>query len=101
MIVPAPYWTTYPEAIKLAGGTPVIVDTDEASGYRATVEQLLGFRPGDFVELDMEPVIQAKVDGVPVFDCQYGVNDGHYAIKIEKLLTSSETGWLGVTNHGR
>ncbi|MGA0933136.1 MAG: pyridoxal phosphate-dependent aminotransferase [Candidatus Nanopelagicales bacterium] len=39
-ILPAPYWTTYPEAIKLAGGTPVIVDTDEASGYRATVEQL-------------------------------------------------------------
>lgn len=73
----------------------------ELATARATVEQLLGFRPGDFVELDMEPVIQAKVDGVPVFDCQYGVNDGHYAIKIEKLLTSSETGWLGVTNHGR
>ena len=73
----------------------------ELATARATVEQLLGFRPGDFIELDMEPVIQAKVDGVPVFDCQYGVNDGHYAIKIDKLLTSSETGWLGVANHGR
>ena len=73
----------------------------ELATARATVEQLLGFRPGDFIELDMEPIIQAKVDGVPVFDCQYGMNDGHYAIKIEKLLTSSETGWLGVTNHGR
>ena len=39
-ILPAPYWTTYPEAIALAGGTPVIVMTDEHSGYRATVEQL-------------------------------------------------------------
>ena len=73
----------------------------ELATARATVEQLLGFRPGDFIELDMEPVIQAKVDGVPVFDCQYGVNDGHYAIKIDKLLTSSQTGWLGVANHGR
>jgi aspartate aminotransferase len=36
----APYWTTYPEAIKLAGGVPVEVRTDETSGYRATVEQL-------------------------------------------------------------
>jgi aspartate/methionine/tyrosine aminotransferase len=36
----APYWTTYPEAIKLAGGVPVEVFTDETSGYRATVEQL-------------------------------------------------------------
>jgi aspartate/methionine/tyrosine aminotransferase len=36
----APYWTTYPEAIKLAGGVPVEVITDESSGYLATVEQL-------------------------------------------------------------
>jgi aspartate aminotransferase len=36
----APYWTTYPEAIKLAGGRPVEVVTDETSGYLATVEQL-------------------------------------------------------------
>jgi aspartate aminotransferase len=36
----APYWTTYPEAIKLAGGVPVEVVTDETSGYLASVEQL-------------------------------------------------------------
>jgi aspartate aminotransferase len=36
----APYWTTYPEAIKLAGGVPVEVMTDETSGYLASVEQL-------------------------------------------------------------
>jgi aspartate/methionine/tyrosine aminotransferase len=36
----APYWTTYPESIKLAGGVPVEVITDETSGYLATVEQL-------------------------------------------------------------
>ncbi|GAB4037134.1 MAG: flagellar motor switch protein FliM [Rubrivivax sp.] len=62
----------------------------------ATVEQLLSFKPGDFIELDLEPVIQAKVDGVPVFDCHYGTSNGHYAIKIDQLLTnSSPVGWLG------
>ncbi|HEV7193253.1 MAG TPA: pyridoxal phosphate-dependent aminotransferase [Jatrophihabitantaceae bacterium] len=40
VILVAPYWTTYPEAIKLAGGVPVEVITDETSGYLATVEQL-------------------------------------------------------------
>ena len=35
-----PYWTTYPEAIKLAGGVPVEVHTDETTGYLAGVEQL-------------------------------------------------------------
>jgi flagellar motor switch protein FliM len=67
----------------------------------ATVEQLLSFKPGDFVELDLEPVIQAKVDGVPVFDCHYGTSNGRYAIKIEQLVTSSELGWLGEQNHVR
>jgi aspartate aminotransferase len=40
VICPAPYWTTYPEAVVLAGGVPVVIDTDEASGFRVTVEQL-------------------------------------------------------------
>jgi aspartate aminotransferase len=40
VLLPAPYWTTYPEAIALAGGVPVAVVTDESSGYLATVEQL-------------------------------------------------------------
>ncbi|MDA8274159.1 MAG: pyridoxal phosphate-dependent aminotransferase [Actinomycetota bacterium] len=40
VLVPAPYWTTYPEAIALAGGVPVVVPTDESTGFRATVDQL-------------------------------------------------------------
>ena len=40
VIVPAPYWTTYPEAILLAGGTPVEVLADETQDYKVTVEQL-------------------------------------------------------------
>jgi aspartate aminotransferase len=40
VLLPAPYWTTYPEAIKLAGGVPVEVVTTEDQGYRVTVEQL-------------------------------------------------------------
>ncbi|BAL95017.1 flagellar motor switch protein FliM [Rubrivivax gelatinosus] len=66
----------------------------------ATVEQLLSFKPGDFIELDLDPMIQAKVDGVPVFDCHYGTSNGRYAIKIDRLLTSSNVGWLGEQNHG-
>ncbi len=40
VLLPAPYWTTYPEAIALAGGVSVPVETDESSGFRASVEQL-------------------------------------------------------------
>jgi aspartate/methionine/tyrosine aminotransferase len=40
VLLPAPYWTTYPEAVRLAGGVPVDVVTTEDQGYRVTVEQL-------------------------------------------------------------
>jgi aspartate/methionine/tyrosine aminotransferase len=40
VILPAPYWTTYPECIKLAGGTAVEVFADETQNYLVTVEQL-------------------------------------------------------------
>lgn len=65
----------------------------------ATVEQLLSLKPGDFLELDLAPAIEAKVDGVPVFECQYGTSNGKYAIRIEKLLTGQDFGWLGEPHH--
>jgi aspartate/methionine/tyrosine aminotransferase len=40
VLVPAPYWTTYPEAIRLAGGVPVEVPTAANSGFKVTVDQL-------------------------------------------------------------
>jgi aspartate/methionine/tyrosine aminotransferase len=40
VLMPAPYWTTYPESIALAGGVPVPVMTDESTGYLVSVEQL-------------------------------------------------------------
>ncbi len=40
VLLPAPYWTTYPESIALAGGTTVVVPTSPDSGYRASIEAL-------------------------------------------------------------
>lgn len=40
VLLPAPFWTTYPEPIRLAGGVPVILPSDSASGFKVTVDQL-------------------------------------------------------------
>src|SRR4028118_2207680 len=40
VIIPAPYWLSYPEMVKLALGKPVIVQTDASTGYKITPEQL-------------------------------------------------------------
>jgi flagellar motor switch protein FliM len=68
-------------------------------GYApATVEQLLALKPGDFIELDLEKIIKAKVDGVPVFDCYYGTSNNKYSLRVDKLLTVGNQGWLGDQN---
>jgi flagellar motor switch protein FliM len=72
----------------------------ELATTQATVEQLLSFKPGDFIELDLDPAIQAKVDGVPILDCHYGTANNRYAIKVDRLISSSNQGWLG-EHHGR
>lgn len=40
VIIPAPFWVTYPELVKYCGGTPIEIDTDDASGFKITPEQL-------------------------------------------------------------
>ncbi|HEX2274436.1 MAG TPA: pyridoxal phosphate-dependent aminotransferase [Acidimicrobiales bacterium] len=40
VLLPTPYWVTYPEAIRLASGVPVPVPTDESTGFRASVDSL-------------------------------------------------------------
>lgn len=64
----------------------------------ATVEQLLKMKKGDFIELDREPRIQATIDGVPIFECQYGTHNAKYAIRIEKALRGNDQNWLGEKN---
>jgi flagellar motor switch protein FliM len=64
----------------------------------ATVEQLLSFQVGDFIELDLHPSIEVKVSGVPVLECHYGISNGRYALKVDQLLTNQNQGWLGEKN---
>lgn len=39
VIIPSPFWVSYPEMVRLAGGTPVIVETKESTGWKMTAEQ--------------------------------------------------------------
>ena len=56
VLVPAPYWTTYPEAVALAGGRPVVVPTEEAHGFHLTVDALEAARtPATKVVLFVSP----------------------------------------------
>ena len=57
---------------------------------RATFDEILNMKVGDIIPLNVTEQIQATVDGVPVMDCTYGILNGQYALKVEKLIANSE-----------
>ena len=57
---------------------------------RASFDDILNMRVGDIIPIIVPEQIQATVDNVPVMDCTYGVLNGQYALKVEKLLANSD-----------
>ena len=57
---------------------------------RATFDEILNMKVGDIIPLTVPEQIQATVDGVPVMDCTYGILNGQYALKVEKLIANAE-----------
>ncbi|WP_374520116.1 flagellar motor switch protein FliM [Undibacterium squillarum] len=67
---------------------------------RVTLGDLLNMKVGDIIPVHVPEVITAKVDGTPVIECQYGVSNGQYALKVDKLLSSSVQEVIQGENHG-
>jgi flagellar motor switch protein FliM len=73
--------------------------TTELAHSQTTVGQLFQLNVGDFIEFDLQPTIVTKVDGVPLFNADYGVVNGHYAVKINEFLTASQDDNFSGANH--
>jgi flagellar motor switch protein FliM len=52
-----------------------------------TLRQILEMQAGDVISLEIPEAIVAQVDGVPVLECKYGVFNGQYALKVDKILS--------------
>ncbi len=55
-----------------------------------TLRQIMELQVGDVIALDIPETVIAQVDGVPLFECQYGQIDGRYALKIRRVLQLDE-----------
>jgi flagellar motor switch protein FliM len=56
---------------------------------KVTFGDILNMKVGDIIPLSIPDIVSAKVDGTPVMECKYGVFNGQYALRVEKLLGSS------------
>jgi len=67
---------------------------------RVTLGDILNMKEGDVIPLSIPDIISAKVDGTPVMECKYGVFNGQYALRVEKLISSSVQEVAQGENHG-
>ena len=56
---------------------------------KVTLGDILNMKEGDIIPLAIPEIVSAKVDGTPVMECKYGVFNGQYALRVEKLISSS------------
>jgi flagellar motor switch protein FliM len=52
-----------------------------------TVKQLLSMTVGDILSVEISETVTARVDGIPIFDCRFGILNGQYALRIASVLT--------------
>ncbi|PLZ00673.1 flagellar motor switch protein FliM [Burkholderia sp. WAC0059] len=65
--------------------------TADLTQIRGTIEQILNMRAGDVLPIDIPEHIVAKVDGVPIMECGYGIFNGQYALRVQKMISAADT----------
>jgi flagellar motor switch protein FliM len=64
----------------------------ELGSASITLGQILKLRAGDVIPIHIPDKIQVQVDGIPVMECGYGQQNGQYALKVDRFLSSESSG---------
>jgi flagellar motor switch protein FliM len=66
---------------------------------KSTLGDILNLKVGDVIPISIPETVAAKVDGVPVMECTYGKLNGQYALRVEKMISTSAQDFVG-DEHG-
>lgn len=73
----------------------------EFKKIKTSIAKLMTLRKGDVLAIDIPEIVTAHVGGVPVMECSYGSSNGRLALRVEKILTNSETKLQKANTHDR
>ena len=68
---------------------------------KMTLGDVLNMKVGDVIPLPLSETVEAKVDNVPVMECKYGLFNGQYALRVEKLLKSDTKEFMKGEQRGK
>jgi flagellar motor switch protein FliM len=61
---------------------------------KMSLNEILKMKVGDVIPLNISEEVEAKVDNIPVMQCRYGLFNGQYALRVQKLLRSNSTEYI-------
>lgn len=73
----------------------------EFQTIQTTIAGLLKMKVGDVLPIDIPDIIVANVGGVPVMECEYGTSNGNMALRVQRIVTNSETELQKASLHDR
>jgi flagellar motor switch protein FliM len=65
--------------------------TVDLAEIRSNFDKLLNMKVGDVLPIEIPEQVVAKVDGVPVMECGYGMFNGQYALRVQKMISAGES----------
>jgi len=68
--------------------------------FESTLREVLNFKIGDVIPVELPDILQLKVDDIPIVECSYGKSGGRYALRVEKLIHNSGLNAQGASNVG-
>jgi flagellar motor switch protein FliM len=80
-------WTTLLRKQLLSAEVELVAPLAHAE---LTLGEVMHLKVGDVVPIEIPQTIEVKVDGVPLLQCRYGINNGQYALKVEKFISPEE-----------
>jgi flagellar motor switch protein FliM len=66
----------------------------ELGNSKLQLADILKMKVGDVIPLKIDEEIEARIDGVPILQCRYGVSNSQYALRVEKLLRANSTEYV-------
>ncbi len=65
--------------------------TAPLGGARITLGQVKDLKVGDIIPFEIDDLLKVQVDGIPLMECRYGINNGQYALKVEAFVAQEES----------
>lgn len=72
----------------------------ELGNSKLQLADILKMKVGDVIPLKINEEIEARIDGVPIMQCRYGISNSQYALRVEKLLRANSTEYVKGDTYG-